>query len=109
MRPIRARTSPRLRAAAFALSIAVMAQVGGASTALQPPATTPVAHVSAAGLPVPGGQELLAWLAGVLRALPVSGGWALLVAGVTGAWAIGRQRMPAIGGSSLDPYRLPRR
>jgi hypothetical protein len=111
MKTTRARTPLRLRATLIALSIVAMAtQVGGATAAAvdQPRA----AKVSAATvIPVPGERELLAWLARLtdgLRGPPVSGGWALLLAGLTGVWAIGRRRLSPPGSLSLPRQRLRR-
>lgn len=113
MKPSRSRRPLRLKAALFALSIVAMTtQVGGA-TAPAGGGELPAAQVrAAAAVPLPGERELLAWLAwltSVLRGPPVSGSWALLIAGISGVWAIGRRRMSAPGGRSLDPYRLRRR
>ncbi len=100
----------RLTAAMFALSLVAMTtQVGGA-TAPAGGGGRPAAQVrAAAAIPLPGERELLAWLTSVLRGPPVSGSWALLVAGISGVLAIGRRRMSAPGGRSLDPHRLRRR
>ena len=110
MKPTRARTRLRLTGTLLALSIAAMAtQVGGASAAPRMALEPPVGHVSAAIVPVPGERELLAWVASVLRGSPVPGSWALLIAGLTGVWGIGRRRISALGSGTLDPYRLRRR
>ena len=107
MKPTRAGTPLRLKAALFALSIAAMAtQAGSAPPPLRVANTPPAAYSTAAGGSVPAGRELAASLAGVLRGRPVSGSWALLLAGLTGILAIGRRRMSALGGLSLDPQRL---
>lgn len=106
MNPTRFRTLPRLKGTIFALSLAAMAsQVGGAAAAPREASARPAVPVSASLLPVPVERELLAGLANRVRHAPGSGNWALLVAGLTGAWAIGRRRVSAIGGRSLDPLR----
>ena len=110
MKPLQFRRPMRLKAALLALSLVAMTtQVGGASAALgvgEPPA----AQLSvAAALPMPGERELLAglaWLTRVVRLPPESGNWALLIAGLTGAWAIGHRRRFSFGSRALDPYRL---
>jgi len=102
------RRSLRLPTALLALSLAAMTtQVGGATASPglgEPPAAQ--ASVVAAALPIPGERELLAWLARVLPLPPESGNWALLIAGLTGAWAIGRRRMSSSGSRALDLRRL---
>jgi hypothetical protein len=109
MKPTRARRSLRLKATLFALAIAATAtQVGGASAAPGAAGWQPVAQVSAATVPVPSERELLSWLASLSRGPPPSAGWALLVAGLIGVWAIGHRRISAAD-RSLDPYRLRRR
>ena len=108
MKPKRARMRWRLKGTIFALSIAAMAtQVGGATMSPRVAAELP-APVSAAAIPLPGERELLIWLASVLRTPPVSGGWALLLAGLTGVWAIAWRRMSAPDSRSLDAHGLRR-
>jgi hypothetical protein len=110
MKPTRPSTPWRLRGAIFALSIAAMAtQAGRATVAPGVAGGPPVAHVSAASVSLPGGRELLAWLASELRGPPASGSWMLLLAGLTGVWAIGRRRVSALGSRTLHPHRLLRR
>jgi len=101
------RRSLRLPTALLALSLAAMTtQVGGA-TASPGLGEPPAVHASvAAALPIPGERELLAWLTRVLPSPPESGNWALLIAGLTGAWAIGRRRMSSSGSRALDLRRL---
>ena len=106
MNPTRSRRLLRLKGTIFALSLAAMAsQVGGATAAPREAGARPAVHLSAS-LPLPGARELLAGLASPVRHAPGSGSWALLIAGLTGAWAIGRRRVSAIGSRSLDPHRL---
>jgi hypothetical protein len=101
------RRSLRLPTALLALSLAAMTtQVGGA-TASPGLGEPPAAQASvAAALPIPGERELLAWLTRALPSPPESGNWALLIAGLTGAWAIGRRRMSSSGSRALDLRRL---
>jgi hypothetical protein len=107
MKPTRPRTPLRLRGTIFALSLAATAtQVGGAAAAPREAGLSPAVHLSASVL-LPGERELLASLP--VRHAPASGNWALLVAGFVGAWAIGRRRVSASGGRSLDPQRPRRR
>jgi len=96
----------RLRVALLALSLAAMTtQVAGATTA--PGSGGPLAAQAsvAAALPMPGERELLAWLTRILRLPPVSGSWALLIAGLTGAGAIGYRRS-VFANHALDVHRL---
>ena len=98
------RAHPRLRftGTLFALVLAAMAsQVGGASAARGAAGDPPAAHVSAALVPLPGERELLAWITSVLRGSPAPGSWALFLAGLAGACAIGRRRISAIGDRTL--------
>jgi|SRR5215470_4054164 len=110
MNSLQSRRPLRLKVALLALSLAAMTtQVGGATTA--PGNGGPLAAQAsvAAAIPMPGERELLAWLARltrVVRLKPESGNWALLIAGLTGAWAIGHRRRSAFGSRALDPYRL---
>lgn len=110
MKPTRAGIRLRLRAALFALSIAAMAAQAG-SVPRAPPAAgavrVPRPTVTLVPLALERGLE--ARLARVLRRPPVSGSWALLIAGLTGVWAIGQRRMTAAAARSLDPRRLQRR
>jgi hypothetical protein len=110
MKPTRAHARLRLKGTLLALSIAAMAtQVGGASAAPRMTLEPPVAHLSTAVALMPGERELLAWITSVLRGSPVPGSWALLIAGLTGVWAIGRRRVAALGNGTLDSYGLRRR
>lgn len=110
MKPTRVRTRSRLKGTIFALSIAAMAtQVGGAAVAPRAAGEPPAPHVSAAIVSVVGERELLALLERVSRGPPLPGSWALLLAGLTGAWAIGRRRLSATGSRSLNPNLLRRR
>jgi hypothetical protein len=110
MKPRQTRARLRLKETLLALAIAAMAtQVGGASAAPRITLEPPVAHVSTAIAPVPGERELLAWITSVLRGSPVPDRWALLIAGLTGVWAIGRRRIAALGNGTLDSYGLRRR
>src|SRR5579862_4925374 len=110
MKPTRTRTRLRLKATLLALSIVAMAtQVASAPAAPRTGPEPPAAHLSAALVVLPGEPELLAWMRSVLRGSPVPGSWALLIAGLTGVWAIGRRRISALGNGTLDPYRLRRR
>jgi hypothetical protein len=107
MKPTRPRTPLRLRRAIFALAIAAVAtQVGSATVTPGVAGQRPAALVSAARLPLPGERELLTRLASVLRGPPVSATWPLLLAGLTGVWAIGRRRVSETGSRPLDPGRL---
>ena len=109
MKPASARMSSRLRGALLALSMAAMAtQVGGASAAVES-GPRGVATLGAASVALSGERTQLAGLASPLPGTPVSGGWALLIAGLMGAWAIGHRRMSALGSRSLDPQGLRRR
>lgn len=106
-----ARMPLRLRGALLALSLAAMTtQVSGASSGAS--AADHVAasrdRISVATLAValPGGRARLNGLASVSPGPPVSGGWGLLAAGLMGVWAIGRRRLSAPGGRSLDPRKL---
>ena len=110
MKPKLARTRLRLIGTLLALSTAAVAtQVSGASATPRIGLEPPAAHLSAALVALPGERELLAWVTSVLRGSPVPGSWALLIAGLTGVWAIGRRRISALGGGTLDPFRLRRR
>ena len=106
MKHPQSRRSLRLKAAFLALSLAAMTtQVGGATAAPGAGEAPAVQPSAAAALPIPGERELLAWLTRVLRVPPVSGGWALLIAGLAGAWAIGYRRS-AFANHALDLRRL---
>ena len=111
MEPARVRMPLRLKGALFALSIAVMATQAG-SAPLPPPPREPkavqVAHLSAASVSLSSKLAPLSSLGSVLQAPPVSGGWALLFAGLTGIWAIGRRRTSTLGSRILEPQRLRR-
>ena len=110
MKPTRTRTRLRLKGTLLAVSIVAMAtQVAGAPEAPRMGPEPPAAHLSAALVALSGEPELLARIRSVLRESPVPGSWALLIAGLTGAWAIGRRRISALGSGTLDPYRLRRR
>jgi hypothetical protein len=110
MKPTQVRTRLRLKGTIFALLIAAIAtQVGGASVAPGVPGEPPARQLNAAMVPVVGERELLAWVESVSRGPPVPGSWALLLAGLTGVWAIGRRRVSAIGNGSGNLYRLRRR
>jgi hypothetical protein len=110
MKPMRARTRLRLKGTLLALSIVAMAtQVGGASAVARMALEPPVAHVSAAIVPVPGERELLAWITSLLRGSPAPESWALVIGGLTGVWAIGRRRISALGSGTVDPYGFRRR
>jgi hypothetical protein len=98
--------APRLRGALLALSMAAMAtQVGGASAAVES-GQRAVAALGAASVALSGERTPLA---GRASPLPGTGGWALAVAGLLGACAIGHRRMSALGSRSLDPHGLRRR
>ena len=113
MKPVRVRMPLRLKGALFALSIAAMATQAG-SAPLPPRAAEPVraAHLSAASVllsgKLAGKLAPLGSLGSVLHGQPVSGGWALLFAGLTGIWAIGRRRTSTLGSQILEPQRLRR-
>jgi hypothetical protein len=108
--PQKSRRPLALKAALFALSIVAMTtQVGGATAA--PGVGAPATHASATLIPLPDERELLAWLArltGALHGPPVSGSWALLIAGISGVWAIGRRRTASLRSHALDLHRLQR-
>src|SRR5690349_14786250 len=88
MNPTRSRRPSRLKATIFALSLAAMtSQVGGAAAAPGGSGALAAVHMSAS-LPVAGERELFAGLASPVRHAPGSESWALLLAGLAGAWAI---------------------
>lgn len=109
MEPARVRMPLRLKGALFALSIAAMAtQAGSAPPPPREAKAVPVAHLSAASVSLASKLAPLSSLGSVLQAPPVSGGWALLFAGLTGIWAIGRRRTSTLGSRILEPQRLRR-
>ena len=109
MEPARVRMPLRLKGALFALSIAAMAtQAGSAPLPPREAKAVPVAHLSAASFSLSSKLAPLSSLGGMLQAPPVSGGWALLFAGLTGIWAIGRRRTSALDSRILEPQRLRR-
>jgi MYXO-CTERM domain-containing protein len=111
MKPKRARTPWRLKRTVFALLIAALAaQAGSASHAPQASGgSAHRVHPRAAIVPLTLEHELWAWSARVSSEPPVSGGWALLLAGLAGVWAIGRRRISATGSGGRALYRLRRR
>jgi hypothetical protein len=114
---------------------AVATQVGGAAVAPGMAGESFAAQASVARIPVVAGTAARAWappvveafrhsgrqqpgagggageraqpegLASAVRAPPVPGAWALLVAGLTGVWTIGRRRLSAMGNRSLIASR----
>jgi hypothetical protein len=101
---------PLLRGALLALSIAVMAsQVSSASAGQEASRPRPVTTARAATVAPSDERVGLPGLASLLRGPPVSESWALLLAGLTGVWAIGHRRMSVLGSRSLDPRGLRRR
>jgi len=111
MKPVSIRMPPRMRGALLALAVGAMAtQVSGASAAAQMGSARRVAPVAAvARAPLPAEHAQRSGLASLLRGPPVSGSWALLVAGLMGAWAIGQRRASTLGSRSLDAQRSGRR
>ena len=104
-----ARMPLRLRGALLALSLAAMTtQVSGASSgaaADHVAASRDRISVATLAVALPDGRAQLNGLARLSPGPPVSGGWGLLAAGLMGVWAIGRRRLSAPGGRSLDPRR----
>ena len=101
--------APRLRGALLALSMVALAtQVSRASAAVEP-GPRGVAQLGTVSVALSAERTQLAGLATPLPGTPVSGGWALVIAGLMGTWAIGHRRMSARGSRSLDPRGLRRR
>lgn len=111
MKSARARTPWRFKRTVFALLIAALAaQAGSAPRVSQESGgSSHLAYSRAAVIPLTLEHELWLWSARVSSERPASGGWALLLAGLAGAWAIGRRRVSAAGSRARAPYRLRRR
>lgn len=108
--PTKVRNPWPFRRTVFALLIAALAAQAGSAPRAPQEAGGSSHIVSPSAVIIPLALERNLGLSSArVSSEPVTGGWALLLAGLAGGWAIGRRRMSATGSRRRGTYRLRRR